>query len=60
MTLTFTHKTDDWECLCGNTSHSDGFFPCDETGIEVEPTLDSDWDGLFRCIRCGDHHRNFL
>ena len=26
-----------WICICGNTPVSDGFQPCDEKGIEMEP-----------------------
>jgi len=44
-------------CECGNDTRSDGFFPCDSEGNEMEPTLDSDWDGLYLCPPCGQLHR---
>jgi hypothetical protein len=40
-----------WICLCGNTSTSDGFFPCDDDGNEVPPT--KGWENLYVCGRCG-------
>ncbi len=42
---------DDWTCLCGNTSHTDGFHPCDADGNDVEP--DNYWSEIYRCDRCG-------
>ena len=48
---------EDWLCDCGNQSHIDGFFPCDSNGTEVEPTVDSDWDGLYVCARCERLHQ---
>jgi hypothetical protein len=48
------HAEDDWECLCGNTAMSDGFWPCLPDGTEVEPTLEGPWDGkLVVCHSCG-------
>lgn len=42
---------DDWECRCGNSSHSDGFQPCNEVGEVVEPN--HDWtSGYYVCERC--------
>lgn len=44
----------DYCCECGNTSDLDGFFPCDSKGNEIEPTIESGWDGhLYVCIDCG-------
>lgn len=40
-------------CECGNEPHKDGFFPCDADGLEMEPTIESSWDGLYLCARCG-------
>lgn len=40
-----------WICLCGNEPSSDGFFPCDKAGNEMEPT--PDWPDLYVCARCG-------
>lgn len=44
---------DAWRCICGNTTFSDGFFPCDERGNEMEPTIGSGWTDLYVCTRCG-------
>jgi hypothetical protein len=44
---------EDWICMCGNRSHSDGFYPCDIDGNEVEPTP-ADWKtDWYVCLRCG-------
>lgn len=40
-------------CLCGNNEMGEGFFPCDEHGNEIEPTVESDWTNLMVCGRCG-------
>ncbi len=46
------HDNGDWTCLCGNYASLDGFFPCDETGREVEPTP-VDWHtNLYICAQC--------
>lgn len=46
--------SDAWVCICGNRPHSDGFYPCDRNGKEVEPTETSGWDGAsYVCGRCG-------
>ena len=42
-----------WICLCDNTPTSDGFFPCDVEGNEMEPIKGSNWDELYVCGRCG-------
>ena len=39
-----------WVCLCGNTPSSDGFYPCDEEGNEMEPV--KGWNNLYVCARC--------
>ncbi len=44
---------DSWVCICGNTPTSDGFFPCNESGNEMEPTKGSGWAGLYVCAQCG-------
>ena len=46
----------DLECKCGNNTASDGFVPCDDKGNEIEPTVDSNWDGKYVCQRCGAIH----
>ena len=43
---------DAWVCRCGNTPHSDGFYPCNESGDEVEP-VKGNWTDLYVCARCG-------
>lgn len=53
-----THKSgEDITCPCGNTPESDGFYACDGDGNEMEPTLNSDWEDLYVCGRCGQIHR---
>lgn len=42
-----------WRCICGNTPGSDGFFPCNQRGDEIEPTIASGWVYLYVCARCG-------
>jgi hypothetical protein len=42
---------DAWVCVCGNTPDSDGFYPCDAKGDEMEPV--EGWDGLYVCADCG-------
>ena len=44
-------ERDAWICLCGNEPQSDGFYPCDKTGNEMEPV--TGWSGLYVCHRCG-------
>lgn len=46
---------DNARCKCGNTADSDGFYPCDSDGLDVEPV--GDWDGLYSCGRCGHLYR---
>ena len=42
-----------WICLCGNTPTDSGFFPCNEAGVEIEPTEKDGWDDLYVCAGCG-------
>ena len=42
---------DAWTCICGNQPTSDGFYPCNEAGDEVEPV--KGWKNLYVCARCG-------
>jgi hypothetical protein len=44
---------DAWRCICGNTPASDGFFPCNQSGDEIEPTIAGGWTDLYVCARCG-------
>lgn len=46
-------KCDAWECRCGNHVMSDGFYPCDKVGQEIDPTPEL-WDGdSIVCGQCG-------
>ena len=42
---------DAWICICKNTPASDGFYPCDKDGNEVQPV--KGWKDLYVCARCG-------
>jgi hypothetical protein len=43
----------EWVCVCGNTALEEGFFPCDEYGVPVEPTP-QEWDtDCYVCEQCG-------
>lgn len=42
-----------WVCPCGNTPTDYGFFPCNEAGVEIEPTEEDGWDDLYVCAGCG-------
>jgi len=57
MTKTFiTHEDgsdENWVCICKNRPDSDGFFPCDENGNEIEPIIGSGWEALYVCGKCG-------
>ena len=46
-------NSDAWVCVCGNRPDSDGFYPCDEHGNEMSPTIGSGWKELYVCPRCG-------
>lgn len=46
-------RNDAWICVCGNTPLADGFFPCDATGAEVEPTPAAWTTNAYVCARCG-------
>ena len=50
------HATPDLVCTCGNTPRGDGFYPCNSAGEELEPTLASEWLGLYLCARCYSLH----
>lgn len=47
---------EDLSCECGNKTYIDGFFPCDEFGIQIIPTKENNWNGLYVCSRCGKIH----
>ncbi len=42
-----------WVCVCGNRPTSEGFYPCDTSGNEIEPTAKAGWTNLYVCNRCG-------
>jgi hypothetical protein len=39
-------------CKCGNTTQESGFFPCDESGKEVEPEKEVWKKELYVCDSC--------
>lgn len=41
------------QCICGNHAASDGFYPVDEQGRDVEPTPQLWLRALLRCNRQG-------
>jgi hypothetical protein len=41
-----------WICLCGNRAESDGFFPCDKDGNEIE-SIEGVWKNIYVCAGCG-------
>lgn len=45
-------KEKELTCECGNNTFLYGFYPCDENGNEIEPTIDSNWNGLYICPNC--------
>ena len=47
-----TRGVDGWRCICGNVPESTGFYPCDETGKQIEPVAPY-WGSLYVCDRCG-------
>ena len=56
--MTLLHSAeDDITCPCGNTPRSDGFYPCDADGNQMEPTDGGGWDGLYVCPVCHRLHR---
>ena len=42
-----------WICVCGNKGDDHGFFPCNDAGDEVSPTIESGWSNLYVCGNCG-------
>lgn len=55
MTDYITHEDGDttaWVCRCSNTPSDSGFAPCDSRGNLVEPTVESGWSHLYRCLQC--------
>jgi hypothetical protein len=44
--------TDEWICVCGNTSDASGFFPCLPNGQVVEPTEGLWVEPLVACAGC--------
>ncbi len=56
MTIIKHKPASDIRCVCNNTTDTDGFFPCDENGHEIEPTAESNWNGLYVCPVCQQTH----
>ena len=49
-----TQDTDgELHCACGNDSSSEGFYPCDTQGKQVEPTAKDRPVPLYVCGACG-------
>jgi hypothetical protein len=42
-----------WICICKKSPESDGFYPCNAKGDEIEPTIGSNWSGIYVCACCG-------
>ena len=40
------------QCVCGNMPVTEGFFPCNNNGDEVEP-VEEQWEDLYVCASCG-------
>lgn len=52
--ITYEPSVEDaWVCVCGNTPADDGFYPCSQKGIVVEPVIGGDWENLYICFGCG-------
>lgn len=47
------YEGDLWRCLCGNIAEADGFYPCNDTGREVEPTAEAWQTDAYVCAACG-------
>ena len=46
-------QADGYTCKCGNTAVQKGFWTCDRKGNPQEATVESSWDGTYRCDDCG-------
>lgn len=44
---------DGWVCICGNMPSERGFYPCNAGGMEIEPSIGSNWNGYHVCAKCG-------
>lgn len=47
------HDSAEWTCVCGNTTFSVGFSPCDAQGVPVEPTPEAWTTNAYVCMDCG-------
>ena len=43
----------DWVCLCANTPRDKGFYFCEKSGKDVEPTPEEWTTKLYVCRACG-------
>jgi hypothetical protein len=50
MKIIKTIMDDEFTCKCGNKSHYEGFYPCNEKGEYVEPI--PSWEGYYKCDKC--------
>jgi hypothetical protein len=51
--ISYDSEYDVLTCTCKNTVESDGFYPADQYGVEIEPTINGEWDGsTWVCARC--------
>jgi len=53
ISLTDSQDEGAWRCLCGNQPITEGFFPCNEQGEQVEPTPEAWTTDCYVCDRCG-------
>lgn len=42
-----------WLCVCGNVPSDNGFYPCNTSGEEIDPSFKAGWRGLAVCGKCG-------
>lgn len=47
------HDDDQWECMCGNVPHSDGFCMIDRDGNDTAHAPERWVESLYKCDRCG-------
>ncbi len=52
-TVHYDEERDVMTCDCGNEPGTDGFFPCDEEGLVVDPSPEDWTSNRYRCMRCG-------
>ena len=50
-------KDTELTCKCGNRADLYGFYTCLADGTYIEPELASEWNGLYKCDKCGQIYR---